>query len=108
MLDDVVILENVNFIGNGAFKNCSGLTKMTVFSAIPPQLTYTTPSNVFDGSKSEKTLYVNSSSIDAFRNSEWNNCFSEIKVFDNNNFLFKASEHFNLLVPDVRVWCLKD
>ncbi|KAA6301802.1 MAG: hypothetical protein EZS26_002111 [Candidatus Ordinivivax streblomastigis] len=64
---------SVTSIGYEAFRFCSGLTSVTCLAATPPSIgsyNFTAVSN--------DVLYVPASSLEAYRNSDWNNVFGTI------------------------------
>ncbi len=75
-LTSIILPEDLSIIGTSAFRDCSALKSVTVKAMTPPVLS----SRAFDNIDSSAVLYVPSSSIDAYENSDWADYFSKISA----------------------------
>lgn len=74
-LTEIIIPENVNYIGALAFYACDNLTTMTVLASTPPTMPVTNniPSTV-------TVIYVPNESLDSYKTNEWWSNYSSIMV----------------------------
>lgn len=62
-LENIIIPQNVVYIGDNNFTNCTNLTEITVLAIIPPEL----GENVFTGSDNLTCIYVPADSVDDYK-----------------------------------------
>ena len=94
-ISSVSIPASVESIGEMAFGDCYILKQVTCLATTPPELDIIqeegeAPMTPFTEIDKGAILYVPAESMTAYENSEWSNCFCEIRPIGGDDFIFAA------------------
>ena len=94
-ISTVSIPASVESIGVMAFGDCYTLNQVTCYATVPPTLEVQGEGeNIyrpFTGIDKGAILYVPAESLEDYQESEWNNCFCEIRPIGGEGFIFTAN-----------------